>query len=94
MFVNFHEAYIRNHWVREMARRFNEIVPVYVKGERLVYLQAALKLVENDPDGFWINGFSFDHIQFFDHKMKGKKCVSVVAKYDQVCEHLREKELA
>ena len=87
---NFHESYIRNHWVRATVNEFLHILPVYVKGEKLVYLKATLELVSNDPEGFWINGFSFYHIQFYDHKMKGKKCVSVKAKYDKVCEHIRE----
>lgn len=89
VFENIRDVSIRNHWVRAMADAFNDLVPAYVKGERLIYLQAVLNLVSSDPGGFWINGFSFDHIQFYDHKMKGKKCVSCKAKYDQICEHLR-----
>lgn len=81
-FENIRDAAARNWWVRVMANEFMRIAPAYCKGENLVYLKAVLQLAAEDPDGFYRNGGTFDHVRFYAHKRKGKKLVSVKANWE------------
>lgn len=81
VFENIEETRLRNWYVRTMANEISRIAHIYMKGENLLYFRATLDLIAGDADGFARRGYDFTDTRFYGHERKGKKLVSVKAKW-------------
>ena len=79
MIENIYAHKSEDHAIRQFALGLWGITALLSMKDKSVYAAAICRLIADDPSTFRECGYSFDYIQFRNHKRKGKKLVSCEA---------------
>ena len=82
MIENIYAHKGEDHAIRQFALGLERFIAPFAKKKDLPYTTAICRLIAEDPSTFRECGYSFDYIQFRNHKRKGKTLLSCEAYFN------------